>query len=205
MSICLCLAVFALDGCVNLTKRYPERHYYALEAVRQGETPASIRGTVLEVQKFRVSPAFEGRELVYRTSDARYEADFYNEWFVMPNAILTQQVVNWLTMAGLFQYVMDSSGPLPATHVLNGIVTALYGDYRATPPKAVLGLQFFLVHEPSSLHAEIMWHQEYRKEVEVMEQTPEPLVSGWNGALRLILSALDEDRNRALQSTLQHR
>lgn len=141
---------------------------------------------------------------MYRTSDAEYEGDFYNEWFVPPNAMLTRQVLNWLTTAGLFQYVMNSSGALLATHILEGTVTALYGDYRATPAKAVLGLQFFLLHEPSS-HVEILWHQEYRKEVDVMDQTPEALVSGWNSALRLILGALDEDLNRALQGTLKHR
>lgn len=190
--------MLVLGGCVNLGRSYPEKHSYILEAVRPGETQASIPGTVLKIRKFRVSPAFEGKELVYRTNDARYEGDYYNEWFVPPNAMITQQIVNWLTRAGLFQYVMDSSGPLPATHRLEGTLTALYGDYRATPAKAVLAVQFFLLHEASA-QAEVLWHQEYWKEVNVMEQQPEALVSGWNEALRLILSALDEDLTRTLR------
>ncbi|MDF0668269.1 MAG: ABC-type transport auxiliary lipoprotein family protein [Nitrospira sp.] len=194
----VCLVALALGGCVNLDRSYPEKHSYILETARPGETRASIPETVLKVRKFRVSSAFEGKELVYRTSDARYEGDFYNEWFVPPNAMLTQQTLNWMTTAGLFQYVMDSSGPLPATHLLEGTLTALYGDYRATPAKAVLAVQFFLLHEASS-QAEVLWHQEYRKEVEVMERTPEALVSGWNEALRLILIALDEDLTRTLR------
>jgi cholesterol transport system auxiliary component len=194
----ICLAVLAFGGCVSLSKSYPEKHYYALEAIRQGETLDFIPETVLKIQKLRTAPAFEGKELVYRTSDARYEGDFYNEWFVPPNAMLTQQTLNWLTAAGLFHYVMDSSGPLPATHILEGRVTALYGDYRATPTKAVLGLQFFLVLEASS-HAEIMWHQQYRKEVEAMDPAPEALVSSWNEALRVILTALEADMRKALR------
>ena len=194
----ICLVLLVLGGCVNLGRSYPEKHFYILETVHPGEMHASIPGTILKVRKFRASPAFERKELVYRTSDARYEGDFYNEWFVPPNAMITQQVVNWLTRAGLFQYVMDSSGPLPATHSLEGTLTALYGDYRATPAKAVLAVQFFLLHEASG-QAEVLWHQEYRKEVDVMERTPEALVSGWNEALRLILSALDEDLTRTLQ------
>lgn len=190
--------MFVLGGCVNLSKSYPEKHSYILEAVHSGEMRASIPGTVLKVRKFRVSPTSEGKELVYRTSDARYEGDFYNEWFVPPNAMLTQQIMNWLTSAGLFQYVMDSSGPLPATHMLEGTLTALHGDYRATPARAVLAVQFLFLHEASA-QGEVLWHREYRNEVDIMEQTPEALVSGWNEALRLILSALDEDLTRTLR------
>ncbi|HMV57090.1 MAG: ABC-type transport auxiliary lipoprotein family protein [Nitrospira sp.] len=190
--------MFVLGGCVNLSKSYPEKHSYILEAVHSGEMRASIPGTVLKVRKFRVSPTSEGKELVYRTSDARYEGDFYNEWFVPPNAMLTQQIMNWLTSAGLFQYVMDSSGPLPATHMLEGTLTALHGDYRATPARAVLAVQFLFLHEASA-QGEVLWHREYRKEVDIMEQKPEALVSGWNEALRLILSALDEDLTRTLR------
>jgi len=112
--------------------------------------------------------------------------------------MLTQQIMNWLTSAGLFQYVMDSSGPLPATHMLEGTLTALHGDYRATPARAVLAVQFLFLHEASA-QGEVLWHREYRKEVDIMEQKPEALVSGWNEALRLILSALDEDLTRTLR------
>lgn len=111
--------------------------------------------------------------------------------------MLTQQTLNWLTAAGLFQYVLDSSGPLPATHILEGTVTAVCGDYRATLTKAILGLQFFLVHETAG-STEIIWHDEYRKEVEIVEQSPEAFVSGWNGALRLILTAVEPDMKQAL-------
>lgn len=194
----ICLVALLLGGCVNLGRSYPEKHYYVLEAVPPGETHAPIPGTVLQVRRFRVSPAFEGKELVYRTNDVRYEGDYYNEWFVLPNAMITQQVMIWLKEAGPFQYVRDSSGPLPATHMLEGTLTALYGDYRASPAKAVLAVQFFLLQETSP-QVEVLWHQEYRKEVEVREQKPEALLSGWNEALRLILSALDEDLARTVR------
>ena len=55
----------------------------------------------------------------------------------------------------------------------------------------------FLLHQASS-HPEIMWHQEYRQEVEFTEKSPEALVNGWNAALRFILSAFDADLNRTL-------
>jgi hypothetical protein len=112
--------------------------------------------------------------------------------------MMTQQVLNWLTGAVLFQYVMDSSGPLAGTHILEGTVTALYGDYRAIPSKPSLGLQFFLIHEASS-PADIVLNQEYRKEVDVTERSPEALVNGWNAGLRFSLTALDDALKKPLR------
>jgi cholesterol transport system auxiliary component len=189
------ITLLVFGGCVSLNSRtiYPEKHYYALEVTRPGEPHVPVFQTILKVRKFRISPSFAGKQFVSRTSEARYETDFYHEWFVLPNAMLTQQVLNWQTRAGLFQYVMDSSGSLQATHTLEGNVTALFGDDRGTPSKAVLGLQFFLLSEAP--HPEnVMWHREYREEVDLPEQSsPEALVKGWNEALRRILSALEED------------
>jgi uncharacterized lipoprotein YmbA len=198
------VALLTFAGCVSLSTNYPEKHYYALEAPRDDGPFSPVSHTLLKVRKFRISPSFEGKEFVYRISDARYEADFYNEWFVSPNAMLTQQVLNWLTEADVFQYVMDSAGPLSATHSLEGNVTALYGDYRSAPSKAVLSLQVFLVHESSS-PADILLHQEYRQEIELTEKSPEALVKGWNEALRLIVHALGEDLSRTLQEGVQRR
>ena len=193
----ICITLVVLGACVSLTKSYPEKHYYALDVARQGDTLNPVSLTILKIRKFRASPSFEGKEFVYRTSAAQYEADFYNEWFVPPNAMLTQQVQSWLTRSGLFQYVVDSSGPVDSTHILEAAVTALYGDYRVNSGKAVLALQFFLVHEASD-PADIVWHQEYRKEVELTEMSPEALVNGWNNALRLILTALENDLHRTV-------
>jgi len=184
-------------GCVSLGQSQPEKQYFALEVVREGDARAALPRTMLDVRRFRTSAPL-GRELVYRESDARYESDFYNQWFVVPDVMLTQQTTNWLTAAGLFQYVMDSSGSLPPTHILEGTVTALYGDYRANPAKAVLGLQFVLVHDTAA-STDMIWHNQYRKEVEVSKQSPEALASGWNEALRIILTDLETDLNKALR------
>ena len=191
------LFVLLLAGCVGLVQSQPEKRYYALEVVREGQTRVLLPGAVLDIRRFRATPPL-GRELVYRESDARYESDFYNQWFVMPDVMLAQQTTSWLMAAGLFQMVMDSSGSLPPTHILEGTVTALYGDYRANPAKAVLGLQFILVHDTAASR-DMIWHNQYRKEVEVREQSPEALVSGWSEALRSILTALEADMGQALQ------
>lgn len=192
------LALCALGGCVSLNASYPEKHYYALEAARSTESRLPAAPSVLKVRKLRISPAFEGREFVYRLSDVRYEADFYNAWFIAPNAMLTQQVLNWLARTGQFRYVTDSSSPVSATYSLEGNVTALYGDYRTAPPKAVLGVQCFLAE--TARPAKVVLHQEYRNEVAVTDPSGEALVAGWNEALRLLLIAMEEDLRQSLSS-----
>ena len=191
------LLALLLAGCVGLAQSHPEKRYYTLEVVREGQTRVLLPGAVLDIRRFRATSPL-GKELVYRESNARYESDFYNQWFVVPDVMLAQQTTSWLMAAGLFQIVMDSSGSLPPTHILEGTVTALYGDYRADPAKAVLGFKFILVRDTGA-SMDMIWHNEYRKEVEVREQTPEALVSGWNEALRSILIALEADMRQALQ------
>lgn len=192
------LALCALGGCVSLNASYPEKHYYALEADRPPESRLPAAPSVLKVRKLRISPSFEGKEFVYRLSDVRYEADFYNAWFIAPNAMLTQQVLIWLARTGQFRYVTDSSSPVSGTYSLEGNVTALYGDYRTAPPKAVLGVQCFLVD--AARPAGVVLHREYRNEVAVTGASREALVAGWNEALRLLLIALEEDLRQSLSS-----
>ena len=194
----ICLVMGLLGACVNLTKSYPEKHYYVLEVARQGNAFASDSMMTLRIRKFRAAPSFEGKEFVYRTGDGQYEADFYNEWFVSPNGMLTHQVQSWLTRSGRFHNVTDGSGPSKTSQILEATVTALYGDYRVHPPRAVLGLDFFLVGEaPDS--AEIMWHREYREEVPLTKESPDALVIGWTAALREVLVSLENDLSKHAQ------
>ena len=91
---------------------------------------------------------FEGKELVYRMGDTRYESDFYNAWFLSPSAMLTQQMQDWLRHARLFERVVATSSYMDATHILEGTVTALYGDYRQEGGhKAVVGIQIVLIED----------------------------------------------------------
>jgi cholesterol transport system auxiliary component len=190
------LALWALCGCVSLNASYPEKHYYAVEAARSTEPRPSAAQSILKVRQFRISPSYEGKAFVYRLSDARYEADFYNEWFIAPNAMLKQQVLNWLARTGQFRHVTDSSSPMAATYSLEGNVTALYGDYRMTPPRAVLAVQCFLAETVRP--ADLVLHREYRNEVAVTGTSPEALVAGWSEALRLLLIDLEKDLGHSL-------
>ena len=187
------LALLVLSGCVSLAKSFPDKHYYALDVTRQGEPGVPVSGAVLDVRGLVVSPRFEGKELVYRTGDTRYESDFYNAWFVSPSAMLTQQVQDWLRHARLFEHVVATPSYLDATHILEGTVTSLYGDYRQQGgQKAVVGMQIVLIEDTSTRTA-IVFQRDYHQMVELTETSPDELTRGWNEGLQQIFMALEED------------
>ncbi|MCI0428898.1 MAG: ABC-type transport auxiliary lipoprotein family protein [Nitrospiraceae bacterium] len=190
------LAFLVLSGCVSLAKSFPDKQYYALEVIRHGEPGVPATGAVLDVRGLLVSPRFEGKELVYRTGDTRYESDFYSAWFVSPSAMLTQQVRDWLTRARLFEHVVSTSSYLDATHILEGTMTALYGDYRQQGEhKAVVGMHLVLI-EDTSPRTTIVFQHDYQQMVELSETTPDALTRGWNQGLEQIFMALEADLRR---------
>ena len=190
------LALLVLSGCVSLAKSFPDKHYYALEVTRNGQPGVPVPGAVLDVRGLFVSPRFEGKELVYRTGDTRYESDFYNEWFVSPSAMLTQQIQDWLRQARLFEHVVVTPSYMDATHILEGTVTALYGDYRQQGgQKAVVGMHIVLIEDTSTRTA-MVFQRDYQQMVELTETSPDELTRGWNQGLQQIFIALEDDLRR---------
>jgi len=190
------LALLVLSGCVSLAKSFPDKHYYALEVTRNGQPGVPVPGAVLDVRGLFVSPRFEGKELVYRTGDTRYESDFYNAWFVSPSAMLTQQIQDWLRQARLFEHVVVTPSYMDATHILEGTVTALYGDYRQQGgQKAVVGMHIVLIEDTSTRTA-MVFQRDYQQMVELTETSPDELTRGWNQGLQQIFIALEDDLRR---------
>jgi hypothetical protein len=72
----------------------------------------------------------------------------------------------------IFPHVITASSQLEPTHVLEGVVDALYGDFRdPAAPKAVLEMEFFLRKESAS-KADIVAAKRYAKSVAVTGRSP---------------------------------
>ncbi|MBI2183076.1 MAG: membrane integrity-associated transporter subunit PqiC [Deltaproteobacteria bacterium] len=181
------------SGCVGIERSYPDKRYFVLE-VNRNVNPSNPPGRgVLQVANIRVSPRYEDKGFVYRTSGSSYESDFYNQFLVSPAALLGEELRKGLAQSEIFRHVINASSQLEPTHVLEGVVNALYGDFRDPgAPKAVLEMEFFLRKESPS-KAEIVAAKRYAKSVAVNGRSPEALVKGWNEALDAILSALVAD------------
>jgi cholesterol transport system auxiliary component len=189
--ITLLLALCA--GCVGFERSYPDRHYFVLEAAANLSRSNPSANETLQVSNIRVSPRYADRSFVYRTSEAGYESDFYNQFLVSPASLITEEVRKDLTASQVFKYVISQSSPLQPSYVLEGTVNALYGDFRnSNSPRAVLEMEFFLTSEIPEKPG-ILMQKRYAKSLPLTGRTPEALVKGWNEALEEILTSLVTD------------
>jgi len=185
------------SGCVGIEKSYPDKRYFVLEVNRNVNPSNSPGNGVLQIANIRVSPRYEDKGFVYRTSGSSYESDFYNQFLVSPAALLGEELRKGLAQSQIFRHVINASSQLEPTHVLEGVVDALYGDFReSSAPKAVLEMEFFLRKESPS-KADIVAARRYAKSVAVNGRSPEALVKGWNEALDAILASLLADLKSA--------
>src|SRR5262245_35945865 len=142
--VCLASLLFAMAACLN--KSYQEKRSFVLDASPERREPASESSMVLKIKKFRVSPLFMGRAMVYRLGELQYENDFYDEWFVSPGLLLTRQFHDWLSKTGQFRVVLVGDNHIEPTHLLEGDVVEFYGDYRlASSLKAIFGVELLLL------------------------------------------------------------
>ncbi len=182
-----------LIGCLNLERSYLEKRYFILDVLRGKDISSPDTETVLKIRRFRVSPKYEGKGFVYRLKDLSYESDFYNEFFISPTSLLTEEIRKWVAGSGLFQHVVEPSSYMDPNYVLEGTVASLYGDYGVSAaPKGILEMQFFLLDEASA-SPEIIFQSKYRKEEPLKGNTPDALVKSWNKALNQILTEFETD------------
>ena len=191
---CSALVLLMLTAaCVGIEKSYLDKRYFVL-AIKQSDNSSGTQNNgILQVANIRVSPRYEDKSFVYRTSESGYESDFYNQFLVSPAALLGEEVRKGLTRARLFRHVINALSQVEPSYVLEGVVDALYGDFRdPSAPKAVLEMEFFLRKESAS-KAEIVADKRYAKSIAVSGRTPEALIKGWDEALEAILSSLIAD------------
>ena len=163
------LLAAAIPAC-SLKKTPPEKHYFVLEAKRpeniepQGKRKSQGNGVFLQIDRFRVSPRFEGKGLVYRTGDLSYEADFYNEFLVEPSRLLAEETVHWLAASDLFENVIPLGINMEEQYALAGRVNSLYGDYRNKGDfRGVMEIEFFLLRDPYR-KVEVLLNKKYHHE-----------------------------------------
>jgi cholesterol transport system auxiliary component len=189
---CMFVAVLVsmLGGC-GLTRPATVKQTYLLQAQSPAQAAAATpRPATLKIGTIEVAAPFRGKALVYRQTDLKYEADFYNEFFVFPTAMLTEGVAAWLAAAKVFRDVLPAGANADGDYVLEGFISELYGDdHDPAQPAAVLSAKFFLI-DNRTLTGVPVWQTELKQRVALSTRSADALVAGLNTAWGAMLGDL---------------
>jgi cholesterol transport system auxiliary component len=189
----LLLLLLISSGCVNLERSYPEKRYFVIDVGDSAQPPNAAGNETLLISNLRISPRYADKSFVYRTSDAGYESDFYNQFLTSPDTMISEEVRKGLAASPAFKYVVGPATQLQPNYVLEGSVNTLYGDFRNLgQPAAVLEIEFFL-HNEDTANSGIVMQKRYIKTVPLSGRSPEALIKGWSQALGSILTDLNTD------------
>ena len=191
------LLMLSLPGCGSFEKEAAKQQRYMLETTRSGEQQSTSKH-VLEVRTFNVSAAFAANSFVYRNKGGEYSSDFYNEFFVSPGVIMANNSRDWMRRSGMFATVRSGGSRMTATHVLEGDVTELYGDYSKTPAEAVIKIHVVLLDGSDD---SLLIDREYSLSEQVTDDLPGSLVGAWNRALGTLLGRLENDLKLSLNKS----
>jgi cholesterol transport system auxiliary component len=191
------LAATVLAGCTNpLSRPYPEKRLYVLEARRPITLPAPARGRTLMVRSVAASPGMEGRGLITRRPGNVQESDFWNEFFTAPAAMVQDSLRQWLSESGLFAAVLDQGSAGRADLALESVLVAALGDGTdPAAPVARLHLQTLLLGLDRT-PPRIIARGDYDRRVSVPSLAPEAVAPGLSQALALVLADLEADLRR---------
>lgn len=189
----LMLVAATLAAC-SLSRPSPVKRTYLLEPAAP-QAAAAQKPFTLRIGTINVGSPFRGRQLVYRTDDLKYEADFYSEFFVTPASMVSETTAKALSSARLFKRVLPAGAPTDeGDFVLDGFVNELYGDARdQAKPAAVLSITFYLSSMAPLSGPTVIWSREYQQRVPLSGTNADALVRAWNGALTTILADLTND------------
>jgi uncharacterized lipoprotein YmbA len=205
--IALVTAGLLAASCGSLTQPSPEKASFAIDpgnppptmGSRQTST-APAMGNVLRVRRLKVASPYNNMGFVYRSGHGEFHTDYYNGFIAAPDQLLTGALVKWLAQAGPFDSVVDTASGVDARYVLEGHVTALYGDYTdKAAPKAVIAMRVFLFDD-SAANLSIVFQKVYEATSPIAAGNAASLVKGWDDAYRRILEqiAIDLRDNRSV-------
>jgi len=195
-TLCSLMVVsMVLSGCVPKKIAYNQRSFI-LETSRISPQQKTSKDVILDVRSFSIDVAFSTKSLVYRKGQSEYETDFYNQFLIKPDDMITEKTRGWLSESGLFKLVLEPGSYTEATYMLEGNIIALYGDFRKeSSPKATAKIRFFLVKLSDK---SVVFTNTYEVASEFKDRTAESLIEAFDVCLTNILSDLEKDLQQQL-------
>ena len=184
--ILLAVLVLGLAAC-SLPSRAPvSPTSFMINPERIGEPLKARTNYWLKIGSVAVAAPYDGRSLVYRLGDQRFEKDFYNVYTTLPAEMIANAERQWLNKSGIFTAAVGQSNSFFPYYTLQATVNEFYGDYRVRP-EAVVSIEFFLTVTNGGTINPIIGKNLYTKRITLKDNTPEALVAGQQQALVEIL------------------
>ena len=196
LKLILCSAsVCTLLAC-GLPSRPPiETTSWLVSPTRTGPAHQPRTDIWLRMGSVSVTTPFDGKSLVYRLGDNRYEKDFYNVYAALPNEMVSNATRQWMNQANIFSMTVGQSTSFSPFYILQASVEEFYGDYRVRP-EAVVTVEFFLTVTTAGIEKPLIGSNRYTKRVALANNTPAALVQGEQEALAEILKLYEVQLNQ---------
>jgi ABC-type uncharacterized transport system auxiliary subunit len=140
----------------------------------------------LKMGTVNTAPPFDGKSLVYRLGEQRYEKDFYNVYSALPSEMVGNATRQWLNNSQIFAMTVGQGNGFFPYYNLQASVEEFYGDYRVRP-EAVVTVEFFLTVTDTTKRNPVIGTNRYTKRVPLKDNTPAALALGQQEALAQIL------------------
>ena len=174
--------VLSLFACSLPTRAPVTPTSYMVNPERSGPPLKARTSYWLKIGSVSVAAPYDGRSLVYRLGDQRFEKDFYNVYTTLPAEMISNAERQWINQSGIFAAAVGQSNSFFPYYTLQATVNEFYGDYRVRP-EAVVSIEFFLTAEKGGKGNPIIGSNRYTKRITLKDNTPAALVLGQQQAL----------------------
>jgi len=191
ITLVLFSALFII-GCNPAGGPADQRRYFLMKIQREGQKFKPQEDVVLMVRPFSLAPGYHAKELTYRTGKFQYESDYYNQFVTDVGQQVAEQTRGWLSQSGYFAHVVPPGSTLNATHILEGNITRLYGDFRdKLNAQAFVNITFYLI-DVTKRQPSIILSESIEQQTPIAEATAESLIEAYQNCLQQILENFEK-------------
>lgn len=185
-----CVALSTLIACSLPTRAPVTPSSWMVSPERTGAPYKARTDYWLKIGAVSVASPFDGRSLVYRLGDQRYEKDFYNVYAAIPAEMIASAERQWFNQANIFSLTIGEGNSFFPYYTLQTTINDFYGDYRVRP-EAVVSVEFVLAVANAGKSNPIIGVNRYSKRIALKDNTPEALILGQQQALAEIFKEFE--------------
>lgn len=183
------VATLILGAC-SLSRPNPDQSSWLVMPERTAAPRANPVKMHLKMGSFSANAPYDGKSLVYRMSENKYEKDFYNVYLVYPRDMVANATQKWLTQSNAFTQIIEQPTTFFPMYQLQGVIDEFYGDYRGQPT-AVVSIQFYASTSFNSKNG-LFSTPRITKRVPLADKSTQALITGQQQALSEVLQELEQ-------------